>query len=104
MRWSAVLVVGLLCVSPANARINGPRLDSVSVGCGQLQDEADGLRAEYKNPRTSAARRDQILDRLRNIGRNWNDLCRSKFGDMAYRPWMSSLMDRKILNAIRGRR
>jgi hypothetical protein len=81
----ASLVLGSLgLASSAEARVNGPRLDSLSAGCGQLQDESDALRAEYKDSNTTNARRDEILARLRVIGGHWNDVCRGTFGDMAY--------------------
>lgn len=65
--------------SIAEARINGPRLDSFSIGCGLLQDEADRLIDEYRN--ASEDRRGEILTRLREIGRTWVDIgCGSVFG------------------------
>lgn len=70
----------------ADARVKGPRLDSLSAGCGILQDEADRLRAEYANQNTSNARREEILTRLRQIGRDWNNIgCRAVFGDISIR-------------------
>lgn len=68
--------------STAEARINGPRLDSFSIGCGLLQDEADRLIDEYRN--ASEDRRGEILTRLREIGGTWIDIgCGSVFGNIA---------------------
>jgi hypothetical protein len=71
----ATAAVGLCAVSfgvlaPATeARVSGPRFDSLSIFCGQLQDEADSLLREY--PNASPSRKDEILTRLRQIGETW---------------------------------
>jgi hypothetical protein len=82
LAMGAALAAGSLGVAvPAEARVNGPRLDSLSIGCGALQDEADRLIAEYKN--ASNARREEILARLRNIGSDWHAICKGVFGSIS---------------------
>jgi hypothetical protein len=88
----ATAVVGLCAVSfgvlaPATeARVSGPRFDSLSIFCGQLQDEADSLLREY--PNASPSRKDEILTRLRQIGETWygnsvsDGICDGVFGDI----------------------
>jgi hypothetical protein len=92
----ATAAVGLCAVSfgvlaqAAEARVSGPRLDSLSIFCGQLQDEADRLLSEY--PNASPSRKDEILTRLREIGRTWygdsvsNGICDAVFGDIVIVP------------------
>jgi hypothetical protein len=67
---------------PAFARIKGPALDSFSAGCLALQTAGDQLIAEYKN--ASNARREEILQQLRNNGRTWREIgCQAVFGDIS---------------------
>jgi hypothetical protein len=88
----AAAAVGLCAVSfgvlaqAAEARVpaSDPRLDSLSFGCGQLQDEADRLLNEY--PNASPSRKDEILTRLREIGRAWYGTCDGEFGDIVIVP------------------
>ena len=73
---------GALILAPAaNARINGPRITSFDFACGNLQDEGDRLRAEYARTPSTSPRRDEILARLREIGRTWQQIgCQAVFG------------------------
>jgi hypothetical protein len=58
--------------------------DSLAIACRSLRDRADGLIAEYGREGTSAARRQEIISELRNIGSDWNTIgCRDSFGDIA---------------------
>lgn len=79
---AALLVLPVLAPVEAQARINGPALDSFSAGCLLLQNDADRLIAEYKN--ASMARREEILQQLRNIGSDWINIgCKAVFGSIA---------------------
>src|SRR5690606_39959058 len=76
-------------VCSSDLRINAPALDSFSAGCLQLQNDADRLIAEYKS--ASMARREAILQQLRNIGSDWINIgCKAVFGSIAL-----TLPDRK---------
>ena len=74
--------------SRAEARVpDGPRVDSLSAGCGLLQDKADSLREQYDeigraNP--NDPRLDDILAQLRQIGSQWIDVCAGTFGNISY--------------------
>ena len=79
---TATMVLPVLAPVEAQARINGPVLDSFSAGCLMLQNKSDALIAEYKN--ATNARREEILQELRNNGRDWINLgCRAVFGDIS---------------------
>ena len=55
--------------------------DSVGLACLSLRNEARSLVAEYKN--ANQARRQQILTRLQQIGRQWNAAsCGARYGDV----------------------
>jgi hypothetical protein len=57
--------------------------DTLSLGCELLEDEAEQLLEEYRRDSTTNARRKQILERLREIGRTWDQIgCRALFGDI----------------------
>lgn len=78
----AVLLAALALSTQAEARVKGPALDSFTAGCLSLQNDSDGLIAEYKN--ASMARREEILAKLRNIGQTWIDIgCKAVFGDIS---------------------
>ncbi len=80
---AAAAFAGALILTPAiaNARINGPRITSFDFACGDLQDEGDRLRAEYARTPSTSPRRDEILARLREIGRTWQQIgCQAVFG------------------------
>lgn len=87
-----LLVLGVVAIAAvalpqaAFARINGPVADSFSAGCLLLQNKADALRAEYANPNTTDARREDILAELRNTGQTWIQIgCRAVFGSISIR-------------------
>lgn len=83
---SVVAIATLALPQTAFARINGPVADSFSAGCLLLQNKADALRAEYANPNTTDARREDILTELRNTGQTWIQIgCRAVFGSIAIR-------------------
>ena len=83
---SVAAIVTLALPQTAYARINGPVADSFSAGCLLLQNKADALRAEYADPNTTDARRDEILSELRNTGQTWIQIgCRSVFGSISIR-------------------
>ena len=67
----------------AEARVNGPRLDSLSFQCGQLQDRRDAIWAEYSG--ASKARQEQLMDELRGIMQNWTSICQGTFGAIGVR-------------------
>jgi hypothetical protein len=67
----------------AEARVNGPRLDSLSFQCGQLQDRRDAIWAEYSG--ASPARQAQLMDELRGIMQNWTSICQGTFGAIGVR-------------------
>ena len=78
----ALTVIGAMLPAESYARIKGPVGDTFSAGCLQLQNAADALRAEYKT--ASMARREEILQKLRNIGSDWIAIgCRAVFGSIA---------------------
>jgi hypothetical protein len=88
----AALCLPLIMGSPAIARVpQGPALDSLSVGCKLLQNESDGLLAEYAGEKTPQ-RADDILARLRAIASNWDQICKGAFG---------SIVSKKIPKAAR---
>ena len=67
----------------AHARVTGPRITSIDFACGAIQDESDRLRAEYATLSPYDPRREEILQRLRNLGSDWNAAgCRAIFGGM----------------------
>ncbi len=77
---TATLAIGPL---PAEARVpSGPRYDSRSIQCGAAQDRADKLVAEYSNPDTTNARKQEILSELRQIADFWDSFCRGTFGSI----------------------
>lgn len=79
---TTMMVFPVLAPAEAQARINGPVLDSFSAGCLMLQNKGDALIAEYKN--ATNARREEILQELRNNGRDWINIgCRAVFGDIS---------------------
>jgi hypothetical protein len=83
---SVTAIVTLALPQTAYARINGPVADSFSAGCLLLQNKADALRAEYADPNTTDARRDEILTELRNTGQTWIQIgCRAVFGSISIR-------------------
>ena len=57
--------------------------DSLAIACRGLQNDAKALIAEYGRDSTTTQRRNEILAELRSIGRKWDDVCRSTFGDIA---------------------
>ncbi len=78
----ALIPTAALLPSVAYARINGPVGDTFSAGCLMLQNKGDALIAEYKN--ATNARREEILQELRNNGRDWINIgCRAVFGDIS---------------------
>jgi hypothetical protein len=73
--------------SETQARVPaGPRVDSLSAGCGALQDRADALRAEYARlgKNMTQADHDRIIGELREIGNAWNGTCSRIFGSAIY--------------------
>jgi hypothetical protein len=79
---AVVIAATSLAATPALARIKKPGLDSLSQECFRVQNEADALRAEYKD--TSMDRREQILVELRALGSYWIAAgCRDLFGDIS---------------------
>jgi hypothetical protein len=79
---AVVITATSLAVTPALARIKKPGLDSISQECFRVQNEADALRAEYRD--TSMDRREQILVELRALGSYWIAAgCREQFGDIS---------------------
>lgn len=84
-RIALIAVVLLVATAPvAQARITGPRVTSVDHACGAIQDEGDRLRDEYRRLSPYDPRREEILQRLRNLGSDWNAAgCRAAFGGMA---------------------
>ena len=78
----AVISALLFTQTPAMARVpQGPSLDSLSAGCKILQNESDGLLAEYAGEKTSA-RAGDILARLRAIASDWDQICKGAFGSI----------------------
>jgi hypothetical protein len=76
-------LTGVLVVAGApgaEARVKGPRLDSLSAGCGAAQDEADKLVAETGT--ATEARKTEIFARLREIADFWDRYCRDTFGSI----------------------
>jgi hypothetical protein len=88
---AAVLVLGIAVnvLTPKNvdARVRGPRLDSLSAGCGQLQDQYDRAVRDLENAsHGSQAQYDAALAALQAIIRQWNDgPCSRHFGSLIYR-------------------
>jgi len=83
---TALLAIALFAaLTPAaHARINGPRITSTDYACGAIQDEGDRLRREYATLSAYDPRREEILQRLRNLGADWNAAgCRAAYGGMA---------------------
>lgn len=85
LRTALIAVALFAALAPAaHARINGPRITSTDVACGAIQDEGDRLRAEYAGLSPYDPRREEILQRLRNLGADWNAAgCRAAYGGMA---------------------
>lgn len=77
---AALLLVG----GEAHARVKGPRFDSLSAGCGALQDRYDEIMEQFKNGNLSQAQYDALLQEGRNIVSNWNSVCAGTFGNINY--------------------
>jgi len=82
-------VVTLTASSNTEARVpNGPRLDSTSVGCGQLQDQYDRAVRDLETASKTGtqAQYDAALANLKSIIGLWNGSpCQSNFGSLIYR-------------------
>ena len=88
---TGAIIGGLLAsgivAGPALAAPIPPGGDSHQRGCRALQTDAERLVEEYGRPGTTNQRRAEILEDLRNIGRDWRDTgCRARFGDIALTP------------------
>jgi hypothetical protein len=67
----------------AEARVNGPRLDSLTFQCGALQDRRDQIWDEYTD--ASPAKREQLMTELSGIIQNWIAICMGTFGPIGAR-------------------
>ena len=85
MALSLSASAGLMGVAGhAEARVpTGPRLDTLSVACGQLQDRRDAIWAEYSG--ASAARQQELMTELGVIIQNWVSICQGTFGAIGVR-------------------
>lgn len=85
----AGLVVCPLAMGEAQARVpDGPRLDSASAGCGQLQDKYDqAVRdLEHASKHGTQAQYDAALENVKSLIRQWNGSpCARSFGSLVYR-------------------
>jgi hypothetical protein len=82
----------------ADARVPAGRFDSVSKGCGDLQDQYDrGVRdLEHASRYGTQAQYDSALESLKSIIRAWNgSLCSKQFGSLLYRT-------APVVNGIKG--
>jgi hypothetical protein len=82
----------------ADARVPAGRLDSVSKGCGDLQDKYDqGVRdLEHASRYGTQAQYDAALESLKSIIRQWNgSICSREFGSLLYRT-------APVVNGIKG--
>jgi hypothetical protein len=62
-----------------------PGLDSFTMACAALQNNANALAKEYKD--ASDDRRGDIIRELRNIGLTWRQIgCQAVFGSIALLP------------------
>lgn len=82
-------VVALTASSNTEARVpDGPRLDSTSVGCGQLQDQYDqGVRdLANASKHGTQAQWDAAFAHLKSIIGLWNGSpCQASFGSLIFR-------------------
>lgn len=83
------LVVCSLATREAQARVPaGPRLDSASAGCGQIQDKYDqAVRdLEHASKHGTQAQYDAALENVKSLIRQWNGSpCARTFGSLVYR-------------------
>ena len=102
---SLVVVVALVAgfsatflAGAAHDRIPTGRLDSVSKGCGDLQDKYDqGVRdLENASKHGTQAQYDAALESLKSIIREWNgSICSRQFGSLLFRT-------APVVNGIKG--
>jgi len=80
--------VGLVIWAPGNAHARvpgGPRLDSVSIACGQIQDQYDQAVRDMKNAGTQA-QYDAAKTKVESLVREWNGSpCSRTFGSLLHR-------------------
>ncbi|TWU28475.1 hypothetical protein [Bythopirellula polymerisocia] len=85
----AVFAVWAFAQGEADARVpTGPRLDSASVGCGQVQDKYDKAVRDLENASKNGtqAQYDAALENLKSIIQQWNGSpCSRTFGSLIYR-------------------
>ena len=67
----------------AEARVSGPRLDTLSFQCGAMQDRRDAIWDEYTG--ASAARREELMTELSILIQDWIKICMGTFGAIGVR-------------------
>ena len=94
-RYSVVLVAmvesfdaSAIVPGKANARVPSGRFDSVSIGCGQIQDQYDQAVRDLEKASKSGtqAEYNAALARVQSLIRQWNGSpCSRTFGSLLYR-------------------
>jgi hypothetical protein len=82
-----VVAASVFVPNRADARVTGPRLDSLSKGCGQLQDAYDRavLDLETAAKTGTQAQYDAALANLVSIIRQWNQsVCKDTFDSIHF--------------------
>jgi len=80
---AAAVTIGVFA-STADARVpGGPRLDSVSVACGKIQDDWDALKAKRDKATTADAKAEYQRQMDALVNGQWNGPCSAVFGSIA---------------------
>ena len=83
---AVVLLVGAGATTRVGAQPVGPGVDGVSVACRDLQDQANGLIAQYGAIGSADPSSDQlpgIIAQLQQLGTTWRQIgCQAAFGNI----------------------